>query len=475
MRRAHVSGDIQEETLVARPCSAAVFLGAALINCGSTTRLTAAPASSQPGAPPTTAELLQEIRLMRRQMEEQQLRHDAEIATLRSKIEELNRKEATATGGAQTAASGPSGEDELEAAISQATGGPAPSPAQRGGQSPLSLQGAVQSFNPDISINGDFLGTFSTNRDDDFDDDIRIRELEISFSGAVDPYTTATAIVTVGQEENDNEFTTDLEEAYLTYVGLPFDLQTRFGQFRSDFGKANPMHLHALPWVDYPLVIQRYFGDEGLSGAGAELSWLIPNPMKQYLLLTYEVFSNDNSSMFAGQQANDLTNLLHLKSFYDLSPTSTLELGGSFAVAPNDSGHGAPRSMIEGVDLTYRWKPRDAGLYRAFLFQNEVLFAQADLLEGQESTWGMYSAAEYQFARQFKLGVRYDHTQLPFSSSLHENGYSAYLTFLQSEFVFWRLGYLFTNRNFEQDGDDDEQQLFLQLNWTLGTHPAHKY
>jgi hypothetical protein len=233
--------------------------------------------------------------------------------------------------------------------------------------------------------------------------------------------------------------------------------------------------LHALPWTDYPLVVKRYFGEDGLSGAGGELSWLVPNPAKKYILLTYEIINNDNDSLFAGEKSDDFAHIAHLKSFFDLSSTSTLELGGSVAEAPNTSGHGSHRSLVEGFDMTYRWKPKDAGLYKSFLWQNELLLAQADLIGGQESTWGMYSAADYQFSRQWKVGARYDNTQLPFSSSLHERGYSVYLTFLQSEFVFWRLGYLITDRNFPVEGNFDEQQLFLQLNWTLGAHPAHRY
>src|SRR5262249_12501025 len=151
----------------------------------------------------------------------------------------------------------------------------------------------------------------------------------------------------------------------LSFLGLPYDLQARVGQFRAEFGKVNPIHLHALPWVDYPLVIKRYFGDEGLTGAGAELSWLVPNPAKKYIPVTYEVINNDNGSMFAGEKSDDFAHIAHVKTFFDLTPTSTLELGGSFAEAPNDAGHGSHRSLVEGVDVTYRWKPKDAGLYRS--------------------------------------------------------------------------------------------------------------
>ena len=331
---------------------------------------------------------------------------------------------------------------------------------------------AFQSMNPDISVNADFVGHYSNREGGEFDDEFLFRHFELGFSGNIDPYTRADIYLGVGR--HDGEWHTHLEEAYLTYLGLPWDLQFRAGRFKSTFGKANPQHLHALPWVEYPLVNQNYFGHEGLSGDGVGVSWLIPNPWDKYLELTYEVINND-SSLFAGEDTDDFVHLAHLKGFFDLSDASTLEAGFTFATAPNDEGHGGNRTRVEGLDLTYKWRPPEAGLYKSFTWQSEVLAAQADLHGGQETTWGMYTAADYQFARRWVIGARYDYSQLPYSSSRHEHGYSAYLTFLQSEYLFWRLGYQYTDRNFRVHEDEGEHELFLQCNFSLGTHPAHGY
>ncbi len=408
---------------------------------------------------------------MRDQMRDQQQRHEQEMKQLQTQIDELKQQSASAA--APASAPALTGEEELESALAGATAGPATPQAKPAAGGISGLGGAIQSFNPDISINGDFLGTYSSKEGGQTDDEFQFRELEIGLSAPVDAYTNANAIITFGQEDND--FKADLEEGYVTFTQLPYDLQARVGKFRSEFGKVNSFHRHAIPWIDYPLVIQNYFGDEGLSGTGAELSWLVPHTGKQYVSLTYQITNNDNDTLFAGEKSDDFMHLVHLKTFRDLSPTSNLEIGASIAEAPNDGAHGGKRSTVEGVDVTYHWKPKEAGLYRALLLQAELLAAQADLRGGQESTWGMYMAGDYQFARRWKFGMRYDYTQLPFSSSRHETGYSAYLTFLQSEFLFWRLGYLFTDRNFRQDGNTDEQQVFLQLNWTYGIHPAHKF
>ena len=160
-----------------------------------------------------------------------------------------------------------------------------------------SMGRAIQNFNPEISVNADFVGHYSSTEGGGLDDEFLFRHFELGLSGNVDPYTRADIVVGIGK--HDSEWHTHLEEAYLTYLGLPHDLQLRAGRFKSTFGRANPQHMHALPWVEYPIVIQNYFGDEGLSGDGVGISWLVPNPKDQFIELTYEVINND-SALFAG-------------------------------------------------------------------------------------------------------------------------------------------------------------------------------
>jgi hypothetical protein len=154
-----------------------------------------------------------------------------------------------------------------------------------------------------------------------------------------------------------------------------------------------------------------------------------------------------------------------------------VELGLSAATAPDSEGHGGHRSWIEGADLTFRWRTPGKGLYQALEFRNEILTCQRDLPDSMktEDSWGMYSAAEYQFARRWAAGVRYDYSQTPDDRNLRERDYSAYATFRQSEFAFWRLAYTFQDPDLGPDKDSGRHVVFLQFNVSLGAHPAHKY
>src|SRR6185436_3238715 len=60
----------------------------------------------------------------------------------------------------------------------------------------------------------------------------------------------------------------------------------KVGQFLTDFGRQNAQHPHAWAFVDQPLVIGRMFGEDGLRGQGARLSWLLPTSFYTELTLT---------------------------------------------------------------------------------------------------------------------------------------------------------------------------------------------
>jgi|GEM_PF-469197 len=442
--------------------------------------------------PPKKNSLQDEIESLREAIQDLEKRSLDKIRSLEAEIERLRERQASTEAGKPDDelddepieedldallegldAEG-AGEDDLDSLLGSLTDGPA---AGLSGDEPTfshSSVGAVQSMNPDISAIGNFICHYTTSEGSDFDDEFRFDELELGLSAAIDPFARADFYIALSQD-NAGDWEISLEEGYATFLTCPYDIQPRIGKFRSTFGKANSQHLHALPWVEYPLVIENYFGTDGLDGNGAGINWLVPNPWDNYIELTYEITNNDNDTLFGGDESDDFMQITHLKNFFDLTDATTLEAGFSFATAPSDDGHGSNRTNVEGFDLTYKWRPPESGLYRSLLWQTELMAAQADFDGDDESSWGMYSAADYQFARRWTTGVRYDYSEQPFDSALRENAYSVFLTFIQSEFLFWRIAYRYTDRNFHFDGERNGQEVFLQLNFGIGPHRAHKY
>ena len=418
----------------------------AFISCSFAVLLLAGVGSAEQGAVADgeLRSLRQQVAALQQQVEDANDRHSAEIQMLQQKIEALSREpnEAPPARAANTYPGAPPGR-------------------------------SYQSFNPDISAIGDVLFHAGENEEGVEENRFQFRELELAFGSAVDPYGRADFFVSI--EEEDGEFAVDLEEGYFTFETLPHDLKARAGKFYSAFGKANQIHTHNLPWVTLPTVITRFLGEEGMTQPGAELSWLVPNPWETYMELTGQLQSNRSAASFAGAEGDELMYVAHWKNFFDLSRESTLEVGGSFATGRNARTGADRQTYLEGLDLTYKWRPAQQGLYRSLTWMSELLLSQREQGEGDGvDSQGLYSSLEYQFDRRWSVFGRYDYAEFPEDKDSYEQAFSPGLTFRQSEYAFWRLQYTHTEgRGSSALGRRDE--LFLQLDFGIGPHRAHPY
>ncbi|MFA5117403.1 MAG: hypothetical protein WC695_00965 [Candidatus Omnitrophota bacterium] len=394
-------------------------------------------------------DLKEEIKLLKSQFEEMRARYKRKIDQLESKVEQVLPQNTPASGNAAQVV---------------------PPSQSRVGR-------YFQSFNPDISVIGDLTYHGTDKKDDEQYDQFKMRQAELAFSAPVDPYSRADLFLHV--EPEGEEWHVGLCEGYLTLLNLPVeDLQGKIGKFKANFGKINRLHLHSLPWVDYPNVLANYFGEEGMSLPGVSVNYLIPNPWDKYMEFSLEAMNNRNAASFAGNQGRNMVYVSHLKSFFDINDVSTLELGGSLATGPNDDGHGKNRTTLEGIDLTYKWKPLKEGLYRSLVFQNEAFFSQKDNVIAEEGSgpkqidsWGMYSSLQYQFAKRCSVFGRYDLSEFPDYSDRRDNAFSGGFTFAQSEYCFWRLQFKHTDRDYGKDSNE----VWLQCNFGLGPHRKHEY
>jgi hypothetical protein len=444
-----------------------------------------------------SAPLSAEVLALRTELEALKQRHAAELAALQSKI------------------------DQLDERLDQARPGDSGSPAAN--QEVASSRGA-NTFNPDISVIADFLALRGT-QGGRSDDDMLLREVELGFSGHVDTWGRYDLTVTfhnhpglmIGEDGHDHAGeeaghggAAEVEEGYFTFLNLPGDLQARVGQFRNRVGKTNAYHPHSIAWTDYPLVIQRYLGEEGIIGTGVSASWLAP--FEQFTELTWEFFkphAHEEGSGLLDLEADGYGHLGRLGTVFDLSDSMTLELGGSSMVTPVDPLLGDEDNWLNGADVTFKWVPLGDGTFRRFEWRTELFnlrrtiglerdhddddgedtftrmvartLADEDDHAGEvvelsrEDFFGWYSSLSYRFDRWWDLAVRYDAVEGPFEAGMKETAVSAWLTWWQSEYAYWRLGWL--RSELEHDGavDDAANRFFLQFNISLGPHPAHKY
>ncbi len=337
------------------------------------------------------------------------------------------------------------------------------------------------SLNPKISMVGTFFTSATEANAVAKTVDTGLSEAELSLQAYVDPYSKADFFIAFGRESEDpfagpdsesaanGEYEAELEEAFVTSLSLPFGLQIKAGKFRSNFGKINQTHPHALKFLDLPRMHVNFLGDEGLGDRGLGVNWLVPNPLNFFQELTIEVTSGAlNGPTFQGG-SNNLLYLGHLKNFFDLSLNSTLELGLSGIYgAHNKVGD---KTKIGAVDLTYKWKPLRQNHYKSFVWMTEALISNRDERAGAITSNAFYTFMDYQISKRWFLGGRFDYSEFPDNSDLNEKAYSIMLNFFTTEFQKIELEF--------QHGDpaefDSFNRVLLRAVFVIGAHGAHKY
>ena len=336
-----------------------------------------------------------------------------------------------------------------------------------------------------------------------------LRNAEISLDGAVDPYFKGFANI-VMKLDNNNQTSIELEEAYLQTTSLPGNLQLKAGQFFASFGRQNPTHPHTWAFVDQPIILGRAFGPDGLRSIGTQLSWLVPTPF--YTEAFLGVFDGQGGTAFSFRNPGeadslgvnrfygratmdrtlsspgDLIFVPRLASSFELTDNQTLVVGASAAFGPNDTGANA-QTQIYGVDVYWKWKPADADAGFPFVsWQTELLYrrfeAGADPLAPTPlpnetlRDWGAYSQVVWGFKPRWTAGLRGEYASG--NSAVNDANevfrgertrVSPALTFFPSEFSKIRLQYNYDHG--ELFGD--EHSIWLQIEFMLGAHAAHKF
>ncbi len=319
-------------------------------------------------------------------------------------------------------------------------------------------------LNPDISVIGDFLGTVGHNRERPLPL-FELHESEVGLQAIVDPYARADFFLSFGEEG------VTVEEGYITFTALPAGFVAKVGKMRSAFGKVNTLHNHVLPWTDRPLVTDNLVGGEdGIDDAGLSITRILPAPKGVFLEGTAQVFRGDSGDVFKTSQRSDASVVGHLRAYKDLTESSNIDLGFSYARGHNDLGS-AFLTDLYGIDATFHWTPLRRTIYHNFVGRAEFVWSRRDQLLFQQRAFGFYTSGDYRLSRRWTVGGRFDRSDRARFANLTDNGVSALLTYWPSEFSQIRGQYRFT-RYAERF---DANEFLFQFQFSLGAHGAHPF
>ena len=342
---------------------------------------------------------------------------------------------------------------------------PAPAPGPEGpAPAPPPASPSATYFNPAMAVIGNFLAIAGHNPIDD-QPSLQLRESELSLQAVVDPYARADFFLSFS---NDG---VEVEEGFVTFLHLPWDLLVKAGKFKAQFGKVNTMHLHVLPWADEPLPLVNLLGsEEGWSDAGVSVAKLIELPGDTFSELTAQVFRGETVGLFAAPSRSKLAFDAQYRLYRDFGDDHNLEIGFSYGRGFNGVATDST-TELGNTHLVYRWKPLRGKPYRSFILRSELFLSRREQEGPTQKATGFYVSGDYQLSKRWFVGARYEFSDRASDANARDRGEAVTLTFWPSEFSQVRGEY---RRRRYAEGVEANEAL-IQLQFSIGAHGAHPF
>ncbi len=331
---------------------------------------------------------------------------------------------------------------------------------------------------PNIFVAADFVGERDINngREDAITKNgFFAREIEFGFSTAIDHLALGNVLFAVHNEAG--QYFVELHEAYFEFNKLPLNLYLKLGRFFLDAGRLNTIHRHDWDFTNAPLVHEKLFDLEGVYDQGGELSLLIPLPFYQELKIG--VFNGRTWGHTHGDGPVKPYPLVtgRLKNFFPIYGKWGTQFGFTYIRYSVDEEKANIDNSF-GADLTVKWKK---GRYGSFIFTYEIWYRT----EEREDTalakkFGWYGYMMYQVFQQWYVGARIDYfaevgvyvEALDKKINRTNKGQSMWITYRPSEFSYFRLT---GEREDYYETDKVNYAAYIQADFIIGYHPAHKY
>jgi hypothetical protein len=360
-------------------------------------------------------------------------------------------------------------------------------------QRPAAMRRTGASFNPDIAVIINGLGSVSNRRANDAYNRFDIGEVELDLRHPIGPRVDGVVVLAFerevenplfpGDEEEEGEGGPEnkvkIEEAFVFIhdTGIA-NLTAKLGRFHVRFGRQNFLHGHDLPTADVPLVLQSFLSPEALIDSGLSLSYVIPPDRigGQYVELIAEILSGEGadseSPTLRGDFSVDSPAInLHALWNTDLNPDMNLELGASYLWGRASSDN-SEHVHLFGLDATLIRRDPSGG-FNNQVFQAEWIYGLVDQPEGgdQQRSMGFYLLFQQQLNRDWYVGIRGDWTQDANDDSREAWALSPYVSWYWSEFLRFRTQYQYR----DVEGERAAHILWFQVTAVFGAHPPHPY
>jgi hypothetical protein len=324
--------------------------------------------------------------------------------------------------------------------------------------------------NPDLSAIGQVRAGLSDDpgSPDEGDPTLALGESEIILDAYVNPFVRGRFTIAAGEEGFE------MEEAFAEALrGLPWGLALKAGKYRLGFGKLNPVHPHAYPFLEPPRgwVSLMPGGEEGFNETAVQASILLPMPGDWASTLSADVLQG--SSFHPDDEQTRLGWMGRWSNSFLLGERGAWEAGISGATG-TDNAERDSRAYLVGADGKFKF--HISGTSHVTL-QGEALYryshgADTAAPAAAEDRWGMHAFGDWRFLTRYNAGLLYEQWDKEGDNSMTDRAVKVFTGFsVLEESTLLRLAYEY----FMPDGGDGVNTLSLQFLYSMGPHKAHQF
>ncbi|MHC4601205.1 MAG: hypothetical protein ACYS47_19600 [Planctomycetota bacterium] len=205
-----------------------------------------------------------------------------------------------------------------------------------------------------------------------------LQGIDLGLAGSVDPHFRGILLLNLSEES------IEIEEGYVRTQNLPLHLEVKAGLFFTDFGRINAQHAHAWRFLDFPVILSRILGPEGLNPLGVAVSLSPPEPWNFRLtlgahspfagghdhgdfeplpsFLVHDDETIEGIPLTEGEILDPRDLLYSSRLAWQWAPSGTFSLGaGASGLFGRNSSGGENLTTVFGVDLHGRWLPGGSG------------------------------------------------------------------------------------------------------------------
>jgi hypothetical protein len=327
--------------------------------------------------------------------------------------------------------------------------------------------------NPDISAIGQVIGKYTDDSSSQFSKKptLELGEVEIMLDAALNPYLTGAFVLSLGTKS------IEIEEAYASVIrGLPLNLGLKAGKYRLGFGRLNPAHPHAYPFISTPRIMDPGIakllpGDESFNDVAVQASTLIPVAGSWAISISGDLLQGD--SFHPDTVTANFGGLGRIVNSFVIADAAPSEIGFSLTQGTNDPRQGT-KALVAGADV--KTKLTLSPVVNAVV-QGELIYKNAGHRDSlgiysTENRMGFYAFANFQFQAHYNAGVLYEQYQSPDNGAQTDRGVKPFVGFaVLEESTIVRLAYEY----FIPQGKMASNTVELQFLFSMGPHKAHLF